>query len=203
MAHAVSGRALPRVTSLAVVAIVHILAIGAFVVALHPKIVISEPPGDIHARMIDVFNPRPAPPPSDPTMHPVKTVDVPVPNLPQDTPAEHDTPVAPGPGPQSAVPAAGDPFVAARAILATHSIPDYPPMAVRLNETGNVLLVLSIDETGTVVNASVVRSSGHDDLDEAAIAWVKAHWRYAPATRGGVAVASSANALVTFRLTGR
>jgi periplasmic protein TonB len=92
--------------------------------------------------------------------------------------------------------------VGAQGILSTHTIPTYPPIAVRLNQTGNVKLHLTIDEQGVVTAASVEKSSGYDSLDNAAVAWVIAHWRYRPATKDGTPVASSTDALVTFRLTG-
>jgi TonB family protein len=46
----------------------------------------------------------------------------------------------------------------------------------------------------------VVSSSGHADLDEAAVAWVKSHWRYQPAMQNGGAVPATTNAVVTFTL---
>jgi periplasmic protein TonB len=93
-------------------------------------------------------------------------------------------------------------FAVAQGILSTHTIPAYPPIAVRLNQTGNVKLRLTIDEQGVVTAASVEKSSGYDSLDNAAVAWVIAHWRYRPATKDGAPIASSSDALVTFRLTG-
>jgi protein TonB len=93
-------------------------------------------------------------------------------------------------------------MVGPQAIALTHTIPAYPPIDVRLNHTGNVLLKLSIDDQGVVTGATVVRSSGFDTLDSAAVAWVIAHWRYRPATKDGTPIASSSDAVVTFRLTG-
>jgi protein TonB len=94
-------------------------------------------------------------------------------------------------------------MVGPQAIALTHTIPAYPPIDVRLNHTGNVLLKLSIDDQGVVTGATVVRSSGFDTLDSAAVAWVIAHWRYEPATKDGKPFATTRDALVTFRLTGR
>jgi len=106
----------------------------------------------------------------------------------------------PDAGPAS--PAQPPVLVAAEAITPTHTIPPYPPIAVRLNQTGNVELKLQIDEYGNVTEAAVEKSSGYESLDNAAIAWVVAHWRYEPATRDGKPIASTMNAKVTFRLTG-
>jgi protein TonB len=64
-----------------------------------------------------------------------------------------------------------------------------------------VLLRLAINADGQVSDAEIVRSSGYDELDEAAAIWVKAHWRYLPALQNGQPVAATTTALVTFRLT--
>ena len=82
----------------------------------------------------------------------------------------------------------------------THTIPPYPPLAIRLNEFGKVRLHLTITPQGTVTDAAVVRSSGYADLDQAARSWVVAHWRYHPATHAGTPVAGTADAEVQFDL---
>jgi TonB family protein len=51
-------------------------------------------------------------------------------------------------------------------------------------------LKLTIDDKGSVTEAVVGNSSGFERLDEAAISWVKAKWRYMPAMQGTKAVAS-------------
>jgi protein TonB len=88
----------------------------------------------------------------------------------------------------------------ARAIMATHTIPDYPPVSRRLAEQGTLRLRLTIGIDGTVEDARVEVSSGHERLDNAAVQWVKAHWRYEPAMQGPKAISSAATAEVTFRL---
>jgi len=85
-------------------------------------------------------------------------------------------------------------------IVSTHTIPPYPPLAIRLNEFGKVRLHLTIAPQGTVTDAAVVRSSGYTDLDLAARNWVLAHWRYHPATHAGTPVAGAADAEVLFDL---
>jgi periplasmic protein TonB len=100
--------------------------------------------------------------------------------------------VHPGGNATADVPAAG--------IAVTHTIPPYPLLAIRLEEQGAVQLRLVISAQGMVTDAVIVRSSGFQDLDQAARAWVMAHWRYRPAMRGGVAVPSAADALVRFDL---
>lgn len=88
----------------------------------------------------------------------------------------------------------------ARGIANTHTIPRYPMIALRLGHEGDVRLKLTVDEQGNVTTADLLTSSGYDELDNAAIAWVKAHWRYTPALQSGDPVRSNANVTVTFRL---
>jgi periplasmic protein TonB len=106
------------------------------------------------------------------------------------------------PTPQRVEPTPTPPVVLtpARAIAATHTIPEYPPVSRRLREQGTLRLKLTIDEKGIVAQATVVNSSGAQRLDEAAVSWVKSHWRYTPATLGTKAVPSTTDAIVEFRL---
>jgi len=85
-------------------------------------------------------------------------------------------------------------------LMATHTIPPYPALDARLGNQGTVLLHLVIGSDGRVRAADVVRSSGFPGLDQAAEAWVMAHWRYQPALKGENAVESAANVAVTFNL---
>jgi protein TonB len=91
-------------------------------------------------------------------------------------------------------------FTPARALPATHTIPDYPPVSRRLGEQGTLRLRVAITADGTVSDAQIESSSGHQRLDQAAVEWVKTHWRYEPAREGAKAVASTALAVVTFKL---
>jgi len=91
-------------------------------------------------------------------------------------------------------------FTPARSIAATHTIPEYPALSRRLREQGTMRLKLTIDEKGIVTQATVVNSTGFQRLDEAAVNWVKSHWRYTPAMQGTRAVPSMADAIVEFRL---
>src|ERR1051326_39683 len=86
------------------------------------------------------------------------------------------------------------------AIAETHTIPPYPMIGVRLGHEGTVRLAISLDEDGNVVAAQVERSSGYQELDAAAVTWVRSHWRYRPAMRDGQPVRATVPAMVTFRL---
>jgi protein TonB len=56
----------------------------------------------------------------------------------------------------------------------------YPPIAKRLNWTGTTGLTFHIAVDGTPKDFSVTTSSGHDELDQAAITCVSS-WHYKPA----------------------
>jgi protein TonB len=58
---------------------------------------------------------------------------------------------------------------------------DYPPVSIRLNETGVVRVKVTLDATGAVQNVELVKSSGHSRLDEATLRLVRTKFRYTPA----------------------
>ena len=88
----------------------------------------------------------------------------------------------------------------ASGVTSTHTTPPYPPVARRLGEQGTVILAITVAADGSVSAAQIATSSGVPELDQAALNWVKAHWRYKPAMQGGVAVPSSTQAAVKFDL---
>jgi len=191
-----------RLVTIGIVVGIHIVVISAFVVGLRQSGLLPRMDKPIVTQWIQekpTTTVQTPPPPVD-LAKPTPTDTVP----PQDFKLE-DTPdkgvilLPPTPpGPPQIVRDFGP-----RAMMGTHTIPDYPPIDSRLNHEGTVMLKLGIDERGVVTDAVVEHSSGYDSLDQAAVSWVKAHWRYYPATRAGDAIASSADVTVTFRLTNR
>jgi protein TonB len=193
--------------SVALVGSLHIAVIYTLLVAL--EIVpspVAPPTPPILARVLDQTKTMPQPLP-----HPMRGVVLTHPTAPNPTPPPiviqnvPNGPTAIRPNttvtaPVTPVLPASGPTLAVRPLSATHTIPPYPPMAVRLGYEGNVRLRIAVDERGNVVSADVLSSSGHTDLDEAAIGWVKTHWRYEPARQNGTAVPATTNAVVTFRL---
>src|SRR5262249_52846026 len=111
-----------------------------------------------------------------------------------DTPSRIDVPLTP-PNTTPSVPDA-----AAASITSTHTTPPYPGLARKMGEQGTVKLRLTISAQGVVAGADVVQSSGFPDLDQTAVNWVLTNWKYKPAVRGGVAIASTALAAVVFSL---
>jgi protein TonB len=87
-----------------------------------------------------------------------------------------------------------------RAIERTQTGPIYPVISRRLREQGSVLLRLTIGTDGSVINASVINSSGFQRLDDAAVRWVRRNWRYQPAMRGDMPVEATTEATLTFQL---
>lgn len=150
----------------------------------------------------DKVDPKPPPPP-DPNIAKKLIVDIP--------PVEHwDTERLPAGGvtvqtrtaTNDQPPRPQPPVVdrAATAVTATHTQPPYPPIAIRQNLEGTVLLRLTVLETGRVGKADIATGSGSEILDQAAQSWIVGHWAYKPAMSGGQPVASQAMASVTFNL---
>jgi TonB family protein len=65
---------------------------------------------------------------------------------------------------------------------------------------GNVVVEITIDDRGEIVNKTVLRSMG-PNLDEKFLAALR-NWRFQPATRNGVAIASKQDAVFHFRARG-
>jgi protein TonB len=78
--------------------------------------------------------------------------------------------------------------------------PNYPSLARRRNQQGVVLVEVRLDERGQQRSLNVLRSSGVDSLDRAALEAV-AKWRFRPETTGGQAVPSRVQIPIQFALT--
>jgi periplasmic protein TonB len=187
-----------RYSSIAVVATLHIAAIWALALGLGVKIGISGP----QIFPTQIIQPHTKPPPTtplpNPTFKPVTPATMPEPYIKIDSDGG-GTGIQTNPSPtQPQTSTAPDsPPVA---IGPTHGAPPYPPLARRLGEQGNVILSLTIGTDGAVTDVQIANSSGSTELDQAAMEWVKAHWRYKPAIHNGVAVASTAKVGVRFDL---
>ena len=82
---------------------------------------------------------------------------------------------------------------------ADNPIPRYPRRARRQGIEGRVVIRLTVAADGTPARISVLQGSGHAILDRAAVRTFR-DWRFRPATRAGVPVASSLDVPVSFRL---
>jgi protein TonB len=79
--------------------------------------------------------------------------------------------------------------------------PEYPPASRRAGEAGTVQLRCFVQESGKCSEVSVVKSSGFEKLDEAAVKEVQRNWRFVPGKEDGKPVAAWHTFAVTFRLT--
>lgn len=62
--------------------------------------------------------------------------------------------------------------------------PTYPSSLLSKGISGRVLISCTIDATGKVIGTTIKSSSGHPDLDKAAINAVN-RWKFKPGTKGG------------------
>lgn len=77
--------------------------------------------------------------------------------------------------------------------------PRYPPAALRLRESGRVLLSVMVSATGQPERVELARSSGSPRLDQAALETVR-RWRFVPARQGERSVAAQVTVPLVFRL---
>ena len=185
-----------RMAAIGGVGVLHIVFIWALVTGMAQRIVKDLP----HDLEVDVI--------TTPT---VQTAPPSLPKLVQPAPA--DTPTVPPPvidiAPTTAPPITTTTAVinpqpvadsAVAGVTSTHTTPPYPDQARALGEQGSVTLHLMISPAGDVTAATVTQTSGFADLDQAAVNWVVAHWKYKPAIQNGLAIASATDAIVKFDL---
>lgn len=77
--------------------------------------------------------------------------------------------------------------------------PEYPRRSILFQEEGSVTILLEIDESGSVKNAIVEKSSGHDRLDRAALEAASSA-EFLPAIKDGESVASRQELTFNFKL---
>ncbi len=192
-----------RATKIAIVTALHL----GLVFALINMKVLSPPtappttfrplPPDVPKVTPEKLKPVAAP---DPVTPPVFRPDIPpIPNAPPDVITTKVLP--PGPPPEIGKgtviepgPIVTDPIVVPKkaaympplAAAKDCTLPDYPARAAREGLTGTVTLSLLIGVDGKVADAKVQKSSGHKDLDRAAMDALSM-CKFKPATSNGVA----------------
>ena len=77
--------------------------------------------------------------------------------------------------------------------------PRYPRNLLKQRKGGRVLVLMTIDERGMVVDAKVKESSGYRELDEAALS-AAMRWRFKPGIKGGRKAITTAVQPFTFRV---
>jgi protein TonB len=187
-----------RAMTIGGVGLLHVAAISALIAGMNSP-VIKDIEHVVQIKILDTPTqpkpvPMPPPPvivrPTEPTppQVPVPIIDI-APTTPSvivATPAQPNTPPVPN--------------SSASGISNTHTTPPYPVEARAAAHQGTVLLQMTVSPQGDVVAANVVTSSGFPELDQSAVNWVVAHWKYKPAIQNGVPVTSQIQAAVRFDL---
>jgi periplasmic protein TonB len=191
-----------RGVSLAVVAAIHV-GLGFALIAGLKSGMLDKLPEELKAEVVqpkDAAKPPPPPPP-DLAKPPPPFVPPPEINITTDAPSTNaitTQSVVPTPPPPPAPPQPAPTQLTA--ITRTHTLPPYPDLSRKLNEQGSVVLEVTIDTSGNCTDATVQTSSGSQRLDDAAVAWVKAKWRWNPPTQNGQPSSARTLVKVTFNL---
>lgn len=144
--------------------------------------------------------PRSTPPAqARPPAAPENTLAQPLPDMPETVPQPQTIAAPPA---ESAAPAPGavsEPDY--RASYLNNRLPSYPLAARRMGYRGKVLLNVEVLAEGAAGQILLYASSGHDVLDNAALAAVKG-WHFAPARQAGRAVTKWFIVPINFSLEG-
>src|SRR6185436_19272417 len=182
-----------RAGSLAIVAGIHVAVIFGLNAALNQGALLKQLQ-EIKAT-VDTPKEKPkAPPPPPPVAIQPEFKIATAPPPPTVTTAPKPPPPPP-PAPKAV--AASDPL---KPIMRTHTQPPYPPISIRLNESGTSLIGVHMTAEGNVGECKVVNTSSSDRLDQAACEWVKGHWRWQPPTNQGQPTAVSVRVSVKWDL---
>jgi len=84
--------------------------------------------------------------------------------------------------------------------LISNPRPPYPNKAREEGAEGIVYIKVKIDASGKISAATIARSSGREDLDQAAIKTVSEKWRFKPARAAGLPVPCEKTISIEFRL---
>jgi|SRR5579871_3714226 len=175
-----------RAIALVFVAAIHVVLVWALYVGLATGVIQK----GMEEIKVAVEKPKleklpPPPPPPDLAKPPPPVIPPPEIQIQQAAPPPTITTVLHKVEPQQPKPAISSPIGIGR----PHScIQKYPETAQRLGEEGTTVLAFTVTADGDVENPSVATSSGHADLDEAAMECVS-HWKYKAAIQNGVPVA--------------
>jgi protein TonB len=187
-----------RAGSIAIVVGIHVAVIAGLVAALNQGALMKQLQ-EIKATVDTEKTPPKAPPPPPPDLvkPPPPVAIVPEFQVAAAAPPPVTTVAKPPPAPPAHAVAASDPL---RPIGRTHTLPPYPPISVRLNESGTTLMEVHITTEGNVDDCKVVTSSSSERLDAAACDFVKSHWRWQPPTQQGTPTAVSTRVSVKWDL---
>lgn len=198
-----------RAISIGVVAMIHAVAIYALATGLASQLV-QKGLDEIKAEVVQEKPPDipKTPPPPPPEMQKPPPPFVPPPDINLQTEAapttitQVTTTITPPPpvAKPEAPPVTAAVLAAGKATKCASSY--YPALAVRLNHEGSTLVTVRIGADGSVTGADVAESSGHDELDQAAVKCVNSAWTFKPAEQNGHPVASSKQYRIVWKLAG-
>lgn len=177
----------------ALVVAAHVIAIYAIAVSLD---VVKAPPIIKDMDLVYIETPKPAEPPKAQPPKIKREVELPVPT-PLEVPAIENEPVLSS---EPVLDAITSPPIESTSLSVTRRTdPVYPPASRRAGEAGQVQLRVLVDESGHPREVQVLKSSGYERLDEAAVTAIK-RWLFAPARQGSGPVTSWTQVSVLFRL---
>lgn len=133
---------------------------------------------------------------------PILTTPTPTPESVPETPPTASLPNSlptPTPPTPNLPPSTASSTILARPNPSQNSAPTYPDLARKKGWTGSVLLRAQISAQGTVDSLTLLKSSGHEILDQSATRAVR-HWRFYPQEVGGTPTSSTVEIPVKFSL---
>ncbi len=195
VAHATSH----RFVSIALVALLHVFAIYALASGLAQNL-LSKLPQEFKAEVIppkqEVVKPPPPPPPElqkpPPPFVPPPEISIQTEAAPNTITVQSKVSTPPPPAPPAPPKPAGITApvqIAGGGAVCQSSY--YPPIAIRLNQSGTTVVNVHIGADGGVQGVDIANSSGHDSLDQAAVKCIQSRWRYKPAMQNGQPVATA------------
>ncbi|MGD0189905.1 MAG: energy transducer TonB [Rhizomicrobium sp.] len=195
-----------RAFAIALVALIHVGAIYALATGLAQNLY-KKAAQEFKAEVIppkqEVVKPPPPPPPELQKPPPpfVPPPDIVIANEPAPTNTITVTKTPPPPTPPKVTPS---PAISQPALIAGGAgkcqSTYYPPIAIRLNQTGTTTVAVHIGADGSVESADIIESSGHDSLDQAAVKCISGSWRYKPAIQNGQPVATTMKYAIKWQL---
>ncbi|SEB71802.1 outer membrane transport energization protein TonB [Pseudomonas mohnii] len=155
---------------------------------------VVEPPPPI----VDELAAKPAPKPIPKPKPVVKPAPKPVPKAVEQPPAPPQLPAPVAAPPAPAAPAPVTPASANAAYL-KNPAPEYPSLAQRRGWEGTVLLRVQVLPSGKPGEIQIQKSSGRQQLDDAALNAVK-RWSFVPAKQGDVAQVGWVSVPIDFKI---
>jgi len=193
-----------RAISIGSVALFHLFVIYAFASGLAQH-VFSKIPEEIKAQVVQEKIPEvkpPPPPPPDLAKPPPPFVPPPEITIQTEAPPTNTITVSHVQAPPPVKKEEPTGITAPASIGRPHSCPQerwYPAIALRLNQEGVTTVKFHILPDGSVADAAVATSSGHDSLDDAAVRCVST-WTYKPAMQDGKPIEAPWQASVKWQI---